>query len=122
MYRGIEDSIKHFFPTAYSEALQSGLLSASRRYCVRPWTSSSLGVFEAISTAQGGKLIIAGGHNTGGFAESPAIALAVLAALRGEFHPMHQLYHPNRFASFSATCTPLTDWTQKVFATQANHL
>lgn len=100
MYCGIEDSIKHYFPSAYFAAKQSGLLEASRRYCVRPWTSTSLGVFEVIETAFGGKLIIAGGHNTGGFAESPAIAKAVLASLRGEFHPMHQLYHPNRFASF----------------------
>ncbi len=105
MYWGIEDSLKHYFPRAYEKALASGLLEASRRYCVRPWTSTSLGVFEAIPTTRGGKLIIAGGHNTGGFAESPAIALAVLASLRGEFHRMHTLYHPNRFASFTATAS-----------------
>ncbi len=105
MYWGIEDSLKHYFPTAYEQAKQSGALEASRRYCVRPWTPTSLGVFETISTISGGKLIIAGGHNTGGFAESPAIALAVLAALTGEFHPMHTLYHPNRFSSFAGSAS-----------------
>ena len=100
MYCGIEDSIKCYFPTAYETAKQSGLLKASRRYCVRSWTSTSLGIFEMIESANGGRLIVTGGHNTGGFAQSPAIAKAVLAALRGEFHPMHQLYYPNRFASF----------------------
>ncbi|MCP2729960.1 NAD(P)/FAD-dependent oxidoreductase [Limnofasciculus baicalensis] len=100
MYCGIEDSIKRYFPAAYEAAKQSGLLEASRRYCVRPWTSTSLGVFEAIESTSDGKLIVTGGHNTGGFTQSPAIAKAVLAALRGELHPMHHLYHPNRFASF----------------------
>ena len=100
MYCGIEDSIKRYFPAAYEAAKQSGLLEASRRYCVRPWTSTSLGIFEVIEAASDGKLIITGGHNTGGFAQSPAIAKAVLAAFQEEFHPMHQLYHPQRFASF----------------------
>jgi len=106
MYSGIEDSIKRYFPTAYEAAKQSGLLEASRRYCVRPWTPTSLGVFETSEAAGGGKLIVTGGHNTGGFTQSPAIAKAVLAALRGEFHPMHQLYHPNRFASFYSEIPP----------------
>ncbi len=100
MYCGIEDSLKHYFPAAYEAAKQNGLLKASRRYCVRPWTSTSLGVFEVVEVARDGKLIVTGGHNTGGFTQSPAIANAVLAALQGEFHSMHQLYHPNRFTSF----------------------
>lgn len=108
MYWGIEDSLKHYFPRAYEKAKQSGLLEASRRYCVRPWTSTSLGLFEVISTTSGGKLIIAGGHNTGGFVQSPITAEAVLAALLGEFHPIHTLYHPNRFASFTATASNFT--------------
>ncbi|MEM9214164.1 MAG: FAD-dependent oxidoreductase [Cyanobacteria bacterium P01_F01_bin.150] len=100
MYLSIEDSIKHYFPNAYELAREKELLKTSRRYCIRPWTSTSLGVFETIESVNHGKLIITGGHNTGGFTQAPAIASAVLAALRNEFHPMHQLYHPDRFTSF----------------------
>jgi D-amino-acid dehydrogenase len=66
------------------------------RFCVRPWTASSLGVFEVIPTVEGGRLVITGGHNTGGFAQAPAIAAAVLAELTGRRHTMDVLYHPLR--------------------------
>ncbi|MGH3830300.1 MAG: hypothetical protein ACRDRS_07570 [Pseudonocardiaceae bacterium] len=39
-----------------------------------------------------GVLIVTGGHNTGGFAQAPMIAEVVLAALRGEWHPMYNLF------------------------------
>jgi len=76
------------------------------KYCVRPWTATSLGLYHAETSAHGGLYIITGGHNTGGFAQSPAIARAVLASLRGEVHPMHALYHPNRLAAFRGDPTP----------------
>jgi D-amino-acid dehydrogenase len=71
-------------------------LRASERYCIRPWTPTGLGLFETMPATGGGVLIIAAGHNTGGFAQAPAIAQAVLAAMRGEPHRMHSLYHPGR--------------------------
>lgn len=97
LYQAVEETIFRFFPRLHASAHESGLLDASRRFCVRPWTPTSLGVFEMMQTERDGVLIITGGHNTGGFAQAPIIAEAVLAALRGERHPMHGLYHPERF-------------------------
>ena len=96
LYRGVEDTANRFFPDAYRVAGQDRSLFASRRFCVRPWTTTNLGLFEVKRTAAGGVFIVTGGHNTGGFAQSPAIAEAVRAALRGTAHPMHVLCHPLR--------------------------
>jgi glycine/D-amino acid oxidase-like deaminating enzyme len=97
LFDALEDTIRRFFPRAYAAA---GNLAASRRVCVRPWTSSCLGVFETLPAADGGVLVVTGGHNTGGFTQSPAVADAVLAALAGRPHPMHTRYHPLRLARF----------------------
>jgi D-amino-acid dehydrogenase len=75
-------------------------LSGSRRFCVRAWTASSLGILEIVKKADGGILVVAGGHNTGGFAQAPVVAEAVLAALQGKHHLMHTLYQPNRLRVF----------------------
>ena len=64
------------------------------RACVRPWTATGLGIFESTGTDRDGSFIITGGHNTGGFAQAPAVAMAVLAAIERRSHPMHTLYHP----------------------------
>ena len=89
----LHDTAQRFFPKAYA-ALESP--DDAIRYCVRPWTASSLGVFEIHPAGGGGVLVVTGGHNTGGFAQAPAVAAAVLAALRGRRHRMHALYHPDR--------------------------
>lgn len=102
LFAAVEENARLFFPRAYQAASESRLLSASQRYCVRPWTASCLGIFEALETSAGGVLVVTGGHNTGGFAQAPAVAAAVLAALRGESHPMHELYLPDRAAGFLA--------------------
>ncbi|WCN08719.1 hypothetical protein [Marinomonas mediterranea] len=60
----------------------------------------SLGIFEIIGTSQQNRCIINGGHNTGGFAQSPSIAMAVIAAVKGEENAMHSAYNPNRFDKF----------------------
>jgi glycine/D-amino acid oxidase-like deaminating enzyme len=96
LVEAVDDTAQRFFPCAYEIARQSGILEASRRLCVRPWTASNLGLFEIAEASGGGVLIATGGHNTGGFAQAPAVAAAVLAALNGESHPMHVLYHPQR--------------------------
>ncbi|RZS33872.1 D-amino-acid dehydrogenase [Herbihabitans rhizosphaerae] len=101
LFDALEDTILRFFPKAHAAAVRSGLLERSRRHCVRPWTATCLGVFETIPMPDGGALVVTGGHNTGGFAQSPAIAEAVLAALVGGKDPMHTRYHPSRPGLFS---------------------
>jgi glycine/D-amino acid oxidase-like deaminating enzyme len=96
LFDAIQDTAERFFPAAYKVARNDGTLQDSRRWCVRPWTSTNLGIFEALPTAKGGKLIVTGGHNTGGFAQAPAVAEAVLAEIRGAAHPMHARYDPRR--------------------------
>lgn len=99
LYAALDDTLRRVFPRAHSSARASGLLDR-RRLCVRPWTAASLGVFEQVPTADGGTLIVTGGHNTGGFAQAPAVADAVLDALEGRPHPMHSRYHPQRLERF----------------------
>ena len=100
LFEALEDTVRRFFPGAYAAARDAGTLEASRQVCVRPWTSSCLGVFETMITADGGALLVTGGHNTGGFAQSPVVAEAVLAALAGRPHLMHRRFHPARLERF----------------------
>lgn len=100
VFDALEDTIRRFFPAAYTAARKTGTLDASRRVCVRPWTSSCLGVFETVPAQGGGVLVVTGGHNTGGFTQSPVVADAVLAAVGGRAHPMHTRYHPRRLERF----------------------
>ena len=99
LVEAVDDTARRLFPSAYEVARRAGTLEPSRRCCVRPWTPSNLGLFELVEVSGGGLLIITGGHNTGGFAQAPAVAAAVLAALDGKSHPMHALYHPRRLHS-----------------------
>ena len=108
LFDALEDTLLRFFPKAHAEAQAVGMLDASRRLCVRPWTASCLGVFERLPTADGGTLIVTGGHNTGGFAQSPTIAEAVLAAFEGREHMMHTRYAPDRYAGCSPTNLRIT--------------
>ncbi|MDC0773763.1 NAD(P)/FAD-dependent oxidoreductase [Streptomyces sp. HD] len=105
---GIMDTVERLFPD------QSHPTASSRagdnydfKYCVRPWTATSLGIYHAETTVQGRLFVINGGHNTGGFAQAPAIARAVLASLGGQPHPMHALYHPERFTAFMPEGAPV---------------
>ncbi|WP_329026964.1 NAD(P)/FAD-dependent oxidoreductase [Streptomyces sp. NBC_00690] len=100
LHMAVEDTAAWFFPEAYEEARRTGLLKESRRHCVRPWTASSLPVLEIAPNAHGGLVVVTGGHNTGGFAQAPVAADAVAAALRGEPHPTHIRYHPDRLRMF----------------------
>lgn len=106
LFDALEDTLRRFFPRAYVAARGAGTLDASRRLCVRPWTASCLGVFERVEATGGGTLIVTGGHNTGGFAQSPVVAEAVLAAFEGREHTMHSRYHPRRLERFYASATP----------------
>jgi len=106
LFDALEDTLRQFFPKAHTAARVAGTLDASRRLCVRPWTASCLGVFERVETRGGGLLIVTGGHNTGGFAQSPVVAEAALAAFEGRKHPMHTAYHPRRLERFYDKATP----------------
>lgn len=98
--RAVHETCKDILPDCYQAAVASGLTDLPPRYCVRPWTPTCLGIFETAPLEGGGCLVITGGHNTGGFAQSPAIAAAVEKALLGQAHPMHQLFHPRRLSNF----------------------
>ncbi|MFI9787601.1 NAD(P)/FAD-dependent oxidoreductase [Kitasatospora sp. NPDC051984] len=101
MREGIRDTIERLFPDR-AELPESSdpAENYAFKFCVRPWTATSLGLYHAETTVNERLFIINGGHNTGGFAQAPAIGRAVLASLRGEPHPMHALYHPERFTAF----------------------
>jgi glycine/D-amino acid oxidase-like deaminating enzyme len=98
LFDAVKDTIRRFFPQAYAAARDT--LDQTRRVCVRPWTSSCLGVFETVPTVGRGVLVVTGGHNTGGFTQAPVVADAVLAALQGRPHLMHTRYHPRRLERF----------------------
>ena len=100
LFAATEDTASKLFPRASAAARADGMLTASRRVCVRPWTTTSLGVFEMLPAYGDGVAIVTGGHNTGGFAQAPAVARAVCSALAGRCHPMHTLYRPDRRRSF----------------------
>ncbi|WP_414170003.1 FAD-dependent oxidoreductase [Streptoverticillium reticulum] len=104
---GILDTIERLFPD------RAGLGASSAagdnyafKYCIRPWTATSLGLYHAEVTSGARLFVINGGHNTGGFAQAPAVARAVLASLSGAPHPMHALYHPERFSAFMTDKEP----------------
>lgn len=99
LYDSMQDYASKLFPDAYQASMDDGSLVASKKFCIRPWTPSCLGSFE-VQEARDGCMIIASGHNTGGFAQSVSVAKAASAAIRGEHHPMHPIYHPNRFNNF----------------------
>ena len=90
IFDALVDTIATYFPRALKDMTLAGVRKTFR-YCVRPWTASCLGVFE-IEPSLGGVAIWTGGHNTGGFAQAPIVAEAVLAALIGARHPMHVAY------------------------------
>jgi D-amino-acid dehydrogenase len=98
MYDQLDQIAARFFPDAYRAARDSGMLAAGKRYCIRPWTPTGLGVFE-VQPARDGMVIVTGGHNTGGFAVSPVVADAVSAALAGEVVDMHWRFHPRRLSA-----------------------
>ncbi|RQR58425.1 FAD-binding oxidoreductase [Burkholderia sp. Bp9002] len=107
IYEGLVDTAAKYFPASYRTAAAAGNLRDSFKYCVRPWTSSGLGVFEILPGANGGRCVITGGHNTGGFAQAPEIAQAVFDAVERREHPMHFAYHPNRPGVFLGALAPL---------------
>ena len=89
------DTVRRLFPNALEVAGGEPVIRKTSQVCVRPWTSSNLGLFHTDRT-ENGLFIFTGGHNTGGFAQAPVVAEAVLAALNARRHPMHTIYAPHR--------------------------
>ena len=96
LFQGLEETARRFLRRNYAQALADGSLQRSRKACVRPFTATGLGIFEVLGTADGGRMVITTGHNTGGFTQSPVVAQAARASLEGRFHPMQHRYHPLR--------------------------
>ena len=100
LYAELEEVARIYFPQNYAAASKRGPMAfypgGYRKFCVRPFTPTGLGLFERVPTAGGGQLIITGGNNTGGFAQAPAVGRAVLRSLMGEEDPIHVLFHPDR--------------------------
>lgn len=96
LFEAAEENARRFLPLPYAEACRRRTLYGARKACVRPFTSTGLGIFEVEGTSRGGRMVITTGHNTGGFAQSPAVAQAVSDTLRGVSHPMQTLYEPTR--------------------------
>ncbi|MES2937049.1 MAG: FAD-dependent oxidoreductase [Pseudomonadota bacterium] len=96
--RCIQETARELFADKFRRVARNGVFAGEVHHCIRPWTPSGLGILDIRAAAGGGRLVLAGGHNTGGFAQSPEVAEAVACALEGRPHPMHTLYHPQRFA------------------------
>ncbi|KAK1634025.1 FAD dependent oxidoreductase-domain-containing protein [Colletotrichum phormii] len=100
LYDELEEVARIYFPEGYAAAKSRGpnamYPGGHRKYCVRPFTPTGLGVFERIPTVGGGQLVITGGNNTGGFAQAPGMARAILRSFLGEHDPVHILFHPDR--------------------------
>jgi D-amino-acid dehydrogenase len=109
LYLAVEDTVRRYFPKSFASAGGAMPTRQTRRFCVRPWTSSCLGIFEVIP-ARGGIAVVVGGHNTGGFAQGPSVAEAVVAAVAGRYHPMHASYDPDRLERFRRIDTGLSSW------------
>lgn len=98
LFKELEEVAHTYFPVGYRCAKERGTLwpDGQRKFCIRPFTCTGLGIFEDIPTASGGRLIITGGNNTGGFTQAPAIARAICRAMVGEYDPIHVLFNPCR--------------------------
>lgn len=95
LFEALEETARRYVPAAFEAAVRDGSLRAGRRACVRPFTATGLGIFEVLPASRG-RLIVAAGHNTGGFTQAPEVAYGVAETLQGRSHPMQWLYDPER--------------------------
>lgn len=102
IYNGLIDTAANCFPEQYQSLIETATLTDTLKYCVRPWTPSGLGLFETFKS-KASCMILVGGHNTGGFAQAPAIASAILATMRNNHHQMHVDYHTDRLSLMTQT-------------------
>ncbi|RMZ70942.1 FAD dependent oxidoreductase [Pyrenophora seminiperda CCB06] len=105
LYDELEDVARTYFPRGYAAA-KSRVPAATmypggglhRKFSIRPFTPTGLGVFDRLPTTRGGQLVITGAaaNNTGGFTQAPAIAQAVVRSFLEWHDPIHILFHPER--------------------------
>ncbi|MDR6498170.1 D-amino-acid dehydrogenase [Burkholderia ambifaria] len=105
----LEDVLKRIFPKFAERYFHTNSCQQSIRYCYRPWTANCLGIF-SIRNATEGLALVTGGHNTGGFTQSAAVASAVLDAIEGRNHLMHTLYHPERESKLNNAIQKMEDF------------
>lgn len=63
---------------------------AEPRFCVRPWTADSVPLHDVRRTGSGSVHLVTG-HNTGGFAMAPAVAVDVATSLETSTRPLHEM-------------------------------
>lgn len=94
LYSSLTETVRRFFPRQYALGPEVGW-RISPRACVRPFTPTGLGLFDGMP-AVNGLALLTGGHNTGGFAQAPAVAEAVTNTLGGCVCEMQLKYEPGR--------------------------
>ncbi len=94
LYAELTETVRRFFPDHHRLGPEVGW-RISRRGCVRPFTPTGLGLFDGFASTHG-LALITGGHNTGGFAQAPTIAEAVVHTLRGQTCAMQHTFAPRR--------------------------
>lgn len=92
--RVLHETARELFPRQYAAAVDRGLVVPGQlgKVCVRPWTPSCLGIFDDTLDGPGGRLLVTGGHNTGGFAQAPVVADAVREWLAGNGTTIRDTY------------------------------
>lgn len=81
LYGAMDNLAESYFPTHFDLSRKRNARHEAR-FCIRSWTPTGLGLFEVLDLKRG-KLIITGGHNTGGFALAPSVGKAVCEELEG---------------------------------------
>ena len=85
-------------------------------YCIRPWTYTCLGFFKNIPT-DNGNIIVTGGHNTGGFAQAPVVANAILNEIDNKVNELAYIHNPER-GSFVYRIPPVETDDDVIFLAQ----
>ncbi|AEE44219.1 NAD(P)/FAD-dependent oxidoreductase [Cellulomonas fimi] len=94
--RVLHETAEQLFPRQYRAGVAQGVVVPGRlgRVCVRPWTPSCHGLFDDSVEGPGGRLLVTGGHNTGGFAQAPVVADAVAEWFTGRSTTIRDTYFP----------------------------
>jgi len=94
LYRALLETVRRFFPAQHELGPEVGWRVCPRG-CVRAFTPTGLGLFDGFASSDG-LVLITGGHNTGGFAQAPSVADAVVRTLRGQACAMQSTFAPGR--------------------------
>jgi len=92
----ILETANDLFPEKFEQAKWLGILNYGPEYCIRPWTASGLGILNFNEFPDNTMVVSSGGHNTGGFAQAPAIAEEIARRLSGTKSNVESLYSEHR--------------------------